>query len=195
MDSKRSGQLRSNCACPLPQTSPVGHIQKHWPAGGLFLLFSHLSIGLRGGSFIVQVDLRVTIMCGGALWRHMGLKRQEDMSSMKQAWEGLQNGTYKSCPEAATAHGLNRLRVWRWYTGRTQSRSGANKHKQRLTDEQEEVLASWVVFLALAGFPASYKVIKQKAILISGGWKPSWSWLISFFKHHPYLTTSKGSNL
>jgi hypothetical protein len=82
-------------------------------------------------------------MRGGALWRLIGLKRREDMSNMEKALEGLQDGTYKSCREAATACGLNRVQVWRRHTGRTQSRSAANKHKQLLTDEQEEVLASW----------------------------------------------------
>jgi hypothetical protein len=52
-----------------------------------------------------------------------------------------------------------------------------------------------VVFLALAGFLVPYKIVKLKAILISGVWKPSQNWAIGFFKYHPDLTPSKGSNL
>jgi hypothetical protein len=37
----------------------------------------------------------------------MVLKRQEDISIIDKILEELQDGTYKSCPEAATAHRLN----------------------------------------------------------------------------------------
>jgi hypothetical protein len=79
-------------------------------------------------------------MTKAALYRKQGIKFQDSERKIKEAVEGIKNGTYKSCFDAAIRLDLDRMTVWRRFKGKTLSRVDRHMKQGLLNAIQEKIL-------------------------------------------------------
>ena len=106
-----------------------------------------------------------------AVYHKKGLVAQDFKAKLKDAVNGIQNGTYKSSCNAAKQLNLNHITIWRHLMGKSASWVDSHAGQQLLTPPQEKVLVNWVKWLGFTGLLSKH-TIGLKVEALCGG-KPS----------------------
>lgn len=111
--------------------------------------------------------------------------------AIQSAIDDLMFGIHKSQRKAANAHGIARSTLQERLNGR-QCHAVAHQNQQRLTPEQEDFLADWILSEDLSGRPPSRVCVREMATCIlrmNGDCEPLGQlWVANFVGRHPHVT-------
>ncbi|KAJ6489381.1 DDE superfamily endonuclease-domain-containing protein [Mycena vulgaris] len=128
--------------------------------------------------------------------KRAGLKLKKKESKVQEAVTGIGSGLYKNARDAAEALKIpeQQATIHRRLKGTVQTRIDAQARFQRLTPEQEVVLAAWTKFYGFAGIPLSRRTISAKVYSLCGK-SPGSHWLDHFLRRHPDCCIGRPSGL
>ncbi|GAD91656.1 hypothetical protein PTT_07266 [Paecilomyces variotii No. 5] len=114
---------------------------------------------------------------------------------IQSALEDLNSGVYSSIRATAQAYGLPRSTLQARINGATNMRV-SQEHRQRLSCEQEDLLADWMIQQDAQGLAPSHARTREMATRIlraNGDTRPlGQAWVTKFLKRKPQLATLIG---
>jgi len=115
-------------------------------------------------------------------------------SRIKAALEGLNSGLYISIAEAARAQRVARQTLQDRAKGRHVSSREAQRARQLLNTEEENVLLDWCAHQGLSAMPIGPKSLRAHAFRLTGR-HPGKNWHTRFGKRHPKINLSAPNGL
>lgn len=118
--------------------------------------------------------------------------------AIQSAIGDLRSGVYTSLRKAACAHNVPRSTLQDRLQGR-QSHATAHQHQQRLTPEQEDFIADWILDRDSRDQTASRTQIRElvtQILCMKGEYEPLGQlWIHHFFARHPRVAVVAGRNI
>ena len=118
--------------------------------------------------------------------------------TLSKAIADLENGSFTSQRAAALAYGIPRMTLRNRMDGSKPHRVG-HENQQRLTPEQEQFLADWIIEQDMQGFPPSHARAREMAVRVLRANRDHQplgkAWLPKFIKRNPQVASCIGRRI
>ena len=127
----------------------------------------------------------------------------EDEQNLKNALDGLKDGTFVHVRQAARATGASKTTIFRHMNG-GKSKREVQQHRQQLSPDEEQTLAKWVLRLSSTGHPVHHSFLRELAeeirkSLITDSVTPlptlGKNWTSRFLARNPFLQSKVAKSI